>query len=419
VQTLCVTSPRRVELVAFLVTGAGTILVASDQGGFFSRSWSWAGIYFAGVGAFALRAPVELRVNRAALVLIAATGALSAWTALSWFWSSEPATSLHEALRTPIYLAAAVAFVTLAAAGGSRGLLAGVAAGATAVAAYSLVDRAVNGPHLADKQSRLLEAPLGYANALGALCAIGLVVVVALGVTTRKRAPGVLCAVSAALLLTALALTNSRGSDAAVVAGAVVAVAAGVGGRRWGGRAALTIALFLSALFAITAFGTIDRLQARGDYWHAAWQVALRHPIAGTGAGTFDLAWAAYGDVSHWGGALDAHNLYLETLSELGLVGLVLVAALLAPVIAALRLPRPSSTTTVAVAGGVTYLVHAGLDWDWEMPAVTVLGIACLAAILDVRQPARTIGPWLRFTLFGVETATILGYAVYLSVYKL
>ena len=416
-QTLCVTSPRRAELAAFLVTGVGTILVASDQGGFFSRSWPWAGIYFAAVGAFALLAPVELRVNGAALVLISATGALSGWTALSWFWSSEPATSLHEALRTPIYLAAAVAFVTLAAAGGSRGLLAGVAAGSTAIAAYSLVDRVVNGPHLADRQSRLLEAPIGYANALGALCAIGLVVVVALGVTTRKRAPAALCAVSAAVLLTALALTNSRGSDAAVVAGAVVAVAAGAGGRRWGGRAALTVALLFSALFGITAFGTIDRLQARGDYWHAAWQVAVRHPLAGTGAGTFDLAWAAYGDLAQWGGALDAHNLYLETLSELGLVGLVLVAALLAPVVAALRTPRPSMTTTAALAGAVTYLVHAGLDWDWEMPAVTVLGIACLAAILDVRQPAWTIRPWLRFTLFGVEAATILGYVVYLSVY--
>jgi hypothetical protein len=412
-----VTSARRVELAAFLVTAVGTILVASDQGGFFSRSWPWAGIYFAAVGAFALRAPVELRVNRAALVLIFATGALSAWTALSWFWSSEPATSLHEALRTPIYLAAAVALVTLAAAGGSRGLVAGVAAGTTAIAAYSLVDRLVNGPHLADQQTRLLEAPIGYANALGAMCGIGLVVVVALGITTWKLAPAALCAACAVVLLWALALTNSRGTWLAVVSATVVTVAARAGGRRWGVRAALAVALAFSALFAVTAFGTIDRLQARGDYWHAAWQVAIRHPVAGTGAGTFDLGWAAYGDLAQWGGALDAHNLYLETLAELGLVGLVLVAALLAPVVAALRMPRPSATTTVALAGAVAYLVHAGLDWDWEMPAVTVLGIACLAAILDVRQPSQVIGPWLRSTLFGVEIATILGYVVYLSVY--
>jgi hypothetical protein len=86
-------------------------------------------------------------------------------------------------------------------------------------------------------------------------------------------------------------------------------------------------------------------------------------------------------------------------------------------VVAALRTPRPSATTTAALAGAVVYLVHAGLDWDWELPTVTVLGIACLAAIADVRQPPPTIGPRLRFTLFGVEAATILGYVVYLSVY--
>ena len=31
-----------------------------------------------------------------------------------------------------------------------------------------------------------------------------------------------------------------------------------------------------------------------GDYWHVGWQVAKRHPLIGSGAGTFDLGWAAY-----------------------------------------------------------------------------------------------------------------------------
>jgi hypothetical protein len=37
----------------------------------------------------------------------------------------------------------------------------------------------------------------------------------------------------------------------------------------------------------------------------------------------------------------------------------------------------------VPAAAGATiaFLVHAGLDWDWEMPAVVVAGLACAAVV--------------------------------------
>jgi O-antigen ligase len=252
-------------------------------------------------------------------------------------------------------------------------------------------------------QTKLLAQPLGYANALGILCAIGLVLVAVLGVRRRW----ILAVVPAAVLVTALSLTSSRGSWLALGAGGLVAVGAA---RGWGGRAALAVAAGLSALFAVTAFTVPPRLQARGDYWHVAWHVGLHHPLAGTGAGTFDLAWAAYGDLAKWGDVLDAHNLYLETFAELGLVGLVLVFALAAPVVAALR-GRASAATAAALGGAVAYLVHAGVDWDWEMPAVTTVGIACIAATLspaerqiDVKQT--------RNTFLVMEAAILLGYGL-------
>jgi hypothetical protein len=48
----------------------------------------------------------------------------------------------------------------------------------------------------------------------------------------------------------------------------------------------------------------------------------------------------------------------------------------------------------VACGAAVAFLVHAGLDWDWEMPVVVVAGIACLAAVLfaDKSQPDRQFG---------------------------
>ena len=72
----------------------------------------------------------------------------------------------------------------------------------------------------------------------------------------------------------------------------------------------------------------------------------------------------------------DGHSLYLETLSELGVVGLVLV------VLVARRrswsagccgCAGPSATRYGAfVAAGAMLAVHAGIDWDWEMPALFV-----------------------------------------------
>jgi O-antigen ligase len=115
------------------------------------------------------------------------------------------------------------------------------------------------------------------------------------------------------------------------------------------------------------------------------------HPVLGTGAGTYDATWAAYGDLSRWGGALDAHSLYLESLAELGPLGLVLVITLLAPVVFVLATGRRSPVLAAALGGAVTFLVHAGLDWDWEMPAVTFAGLVCLAALAgrrDARFPA-------------------------------
>ena len=155
----------------------------------------------------------------------------------------------------------------------------------------------------------------------------------------------------------------------------------------------------------------------RWIWWQEAWHAFTRHPGGGTGAGTFDLAWGAFGDLGRWGGVSDAHSLYLETLAELGAVGLVLLAGLVAPVFAAASQPALSATETAALGGAVTFLVHAGLDFDWELPAVTVAGLACLAA-LCVGERARPAGNYLLFTLMGVEGTTILGYLVYLILHR-
>ncbi len=118
------------------------------------------------------------------------------------------------------------------------------------------------------------------------------------------------------------------------------------------------------------------------------WQVAIDdfrgHPVIGTGAGTYSISWARERERSLK--VEDAHSLYLESLSELGLIGGILIVAvvvsLLMGFLRALRAER-LSVYGALLAAGVAWAFEAGLDWVWEMPVATLwlfaLGGMCLA----------------------------------------
>lgn len=116
----------------------------------------------------------------------------------------------------------------------------------------------------------------------------------------------------------------------------------------------------------LTSVGNNGRL----DQWNVALDTFAANPIRGEGAGTFGRIWAQDGT-----DALkveDAHSLYLEVLAELGLVGLTLLLIALAAVLVALaRSARgPGNDVYAALfAAGLAWALHAGVDWDWEMPA--------------------------------------------------
>src|SRR5262249_36203329 len=85
----------------------------------------------------------------------------------------------------------------------------------------------------------------------------------------------------------------------------------------------------------------------------------------------------------------DAHNLYLETAAELGLVGLALLLVGLATPLVALRRARRHPLVPALAGAYCAYLVHTAFDWDWEVPAVPLSALLCGAAILVI---ARTGG---------------------------
>ena len=118
----------------------------------------------------------------------------------------------------------------------------------------------------------------------------------------------------------------------------------------------------------------------RAENWHTAWQEVTDHPVLGGGAGSYAQFWFQHRRVD-WT-MHDAHNLYLETLAEVGPVGLALLLLTLLVPLVAVRRARSSPLVAVACGAYVAFLLHAAVDWDWEMPAVTLTGLFCAIVLL-------------------------------------
>jgi hypothetical protein len=129
----------------------------------------------------------------------------------------------------------------------------------------------------------------------------------------------------------------------------------------------------------------------RWQFWRAALDEFDTSRIHGRGAGSFADWWAAHGSLAT--SIQDAHSLYLETLGELGVVGLVLLLlplAFAASVIAT-WLRRLETEAQIGVAAATSllcgYLVAAGIDWMWELTAVSVVAFAMLAVAVAACAP--------------------------------
>ena len=142
-----------------------------------------------------------------------------------------------------------------------------------------------------------------------------------------------------------------------------------------------------------------DRLSQRAGngrtgFWRAALDVAAEHRATGSGAGTYRVEWERRRPYAQQ--ANDGHSLYLETLAELGLLGAVLLFVPLVVIvaIAASRLLGPDRMAHAAfIAAGGGLLVHAGLDWDWEMPVLFAWFFVAAGSVCAAVSARRSSGP--------------------------
>lgn len=141
---------------------------------------------------------------------------------------------------------------------------------------------------------------------------------------------------------------------------------------------------------------------ARTALWAVAVNSFERSSAIGEGAGTFPLLWQRDRPAALT--ARDGHSLFLETLSEVGLVGLFLLALSLGAIFSRLALgSRGPNRAVYAALFAVTLAwgLRAGIDWDWEMPVVTAWVLAIGGASLARRSGARRGRVHPAFRLLG------------------
>jgi O-antigen ligase len=408
-------------LAALLLGAAAVGAPASQQGAYFPPAWGWSAFGLLLAAALGLAFRARIAVGALQWCLLGGLGCFLAWTALSILWSDSVPRTVSEIERTLVYLAAIAALLFLVSPEMFDYTLGGILAAVVVCSAYALASEPSG-----HQQGHPLSGSLGYWNALGILDAFGLLLALGFLLSPRRSVlvrVGSLLTVP--LLATTLYFTLSRGAVLALAVGVLVFTF----GHPWVSGRNLRITAGVLTAVALVGLGTAlvvtggpsaligktssafrsppasnggpnERLLSlsnnfRSQYWHAAWLEYRSHRWLGSGAGTFDLYWDRYRNTIY--GVRDAHNLYLETLAELGPVGLILLVVTLASPLLGLRWARRDSMLAAAAGAYVAFLIHAAIDWDWELPAVTVAGLLCGGVLALARSRERILFPATRW----------------------
>jgi len=268
---------------------------------------------------------------------------------------------------------------------------------------------------------------LSYSRGALAVAVLGLLVLAAAAPSRAQvraagaaLAIGVVVAICCELLPGVSAVTgDGRSRDGAILLGVLVAAAAlaafvvarrdeapapgwyaRLGLAAWAAAAAVVAGLVIGGLAERPSEGELaagaggERLTSvtsnRYEYWRVALGAFADDPLTGTGSGGFRVVWLQERRIAET--ARDTHSLEVEAAAELGLVGLLALALMVGGTAVAARraLALRRELAAGAAAALVVWFLHASIDWDWQMPAVTLPAVilACLVSVLAEAEPA-------------------------------
>ncbi|HSU24999.1 MAG TPA: O-antigen ligase family protein, partial [Pyrinomonadaceae bacterium] len=210
------------------------------------------------------------------------------------------------------------------------------------------------------------------------------------------------------LMGVALLLSGSRGGFVALVAEIILVILLTTGqeGRR---KTVLKIALSLALLTAVVGgavyvggetsltriaetASTDDVTTGRSHIWHVASEMIAANFPFGAGLGAFGVAYTPFDNLSGLERVEQAHNDYLQVLTDAGLVGLVIGAFFLVVLIReGIGTPRIENTyrrglAVGAFAGSCAILVHSIFDFVLHTTAIAVLFLVLISILTASRN---------------------------------
>jgi tetratricopeptide (TPR) repeat protein len=127
----------------------------------------------------------------------------------------------------------------------------------------------------------------------------------------------------------------------------------------------------------------------RDEYWRVAIDAFEEAPVIGHGAGTYRFSWDQLRHIDL--PVLNAHSLYLQAFSELGLIGGLLVLALVGMLLwTGFAAWRASPETTrdlhaVLFAACLVFAIGAAIDWFWEIAGIGAIFFLAAGALVAAR----------------------------------
>jgi hypothetical protein len=147
----------------------------------------------------------------------------------------------------------------------------------------------------------------------------------------------------------------------------------------------------------------------RYQFWGAGLDAFRSEPLRGIGAGGYETWWAQHGSLAYF--VRDAHSLPVETLAELGVLGLLALLVFLGGAVAGGIAARASHPRAGPVAGAGLALLACGattaaVEWTWEVPAA--FAPLVLVAALLCGPAGRVVAPAAAHKpRFGLGIATL------------
>ncbi len=325
------------------------------------------------------------------------------WAGISIFWSINPHRTLVEFLQLSICV---MVFVLAANLNEESSLRVGFTALATGlvVALFGISQ------YLFGSTARI-ESTIANANSLG----IFLAMLFLLGIGYYLRKPNRFIALTAVALFVALILTMSRGSFISLAIGMPLVF---VGFKKTDVFSAFKtnslrkLLIFIVCALALSqlAIYIAPNLQNLGNqvlsdiltrragfitwsgvsrfaFWQTGLYIFAANPIHGTGLGTFAMASYTHFIDNIWF-ARFAHNHYIQTMAELGIIGAGLLLAFLVQIVRIaweqLKSKKYPDFYPGLLAAALAFLIHIGGDFSWNYPAVAVLFFTLAGTITAV-----------------------------------